>query len=96
MPAAEQRRALRALLQTINPATLAIPARILDLIPPRPPGYRRTRETFPNRTGVTFDPVAGEEAAADLTVGLLLNPQRAARLEEYHARNQENPGFEEG
>ncbi|MDQ2844327.1 MAG: zinc-dependent metalloprotease [Acidobacteriota bacterium] len=95
VPAAEQRRALQALLQTIDSATLTIPARILDLIPPRPPGYRRTRETFPNRTGVTFDPVAGEEAAADLTVSLLLNPQRAARLEEYHARNEENPGFEE-
>jgi Met-zincin/Domain of unknown function (DUF5117) len=95
VPAAEQRRALQALLQTIQPSTLLIPERILDLIPPRPPAYERTRETFPNRTGVTFDPVAGAEAATDLTLSLLLNPERAARLDEYHARNKDNPGFPE-
>ncbi len=93
VPAAEQRRALRALLRTLDPDTLTIPERILKLIPPRPPGYQRTRENFPNRTGVTFDPVAGAGAAADLTVSLLLNPQRAARLDEYHARDNENPSF---
>ena len=93
--AAEQRRALKALLTTIDPATLALPDRILTLIPPRPPEYPRTRETFPNESGLTFDPVAGAEAAADLTIGLILNPQRAARLVEYHARDTANPGLEE-
>jgi len=92
---AEQRRALRALLQTIDPATLTIPESILKLIPPRPPGYPRTHETFPSHTGVTFDPVAGAEAAADLTVSLILNSQRAARLVQYHAENAANPGLEE-
>ena len=93
VPAAEQRRALKALLATIDPATLSIPERILDLIPPRPPGYPRTMESFPARTGLTFDPVAAAEAAADMTVGLILNPQRAARLVEYNARNRDNPGL---
>lgn len=93
--AAEQRAALEALLETIRPATLAIPESILQLIPPRPPGYMRTRETFPNQTGVTFDPLAGAEAAANLTVSLILNPQRAARLEEYHARDSANPSLRE-
>ncbi len=95
VPAAEQRLALQALLKAIEPETLTLPERILDLIPPRPPAYQRTRENFPNRTGVTFDPIAGAEAAANLTVGLILNPQRAARLDEYHARNHENPSFPE-
>lgn len=93
--AAEQRRALNALLQTIDPTTLVIPERILKLMPPRPPGYPRTRETFPAHTGLTFDPLAGAEAAADLTVSLILNPQRAARLLQYHAENPANPGLEE-
>ncbi len=92
---AEQRRALKALLQTIDPATLTIPENVLRLIPPRPPGYPRTRETFPADTGLTFDPLAGAEAAADLTVGLILNPQRAARLIQYHAENAANPGLDE-
>ena len=93
--ATEQRRALKVLLTTIDPTTLTLPDRILALIPPRPPAYPRTRETFPNQSGLTFDPVAGAQAAAELTVGLILNPQRAARLVEYHARDAANPGLEE-
>ncbi len=95
VPAVEQRRAFQALLATIDPKTLTLPERILRLIPPRSPAYPRTRETFPNFTGVTFDPVAGAQAAAELTVSLLLNSERAARLEEYHARNSANPALGE-
>ena len=95
VPAAEQRRALQALLATIDPTALTIPERILNLLPPRPPGYPRTRETFPSRTGVTFDPISAAEAGADLTVSLILNPERAGRLIEYHSRNQDNPGLRE-
>jgi Met-zincin/Domain of unknown function (DUF5117) len=95
VPATEQRRALQVLLQTIDPNTLTLPSRILDLIPPRPPGYPRTAETFPSRTGVTFDPVSAAETAADMTISLILNSQRAARLVQYHAENQENPDLRE-
>jgi hypothetical protein len=93
--ASEQRRALKALLSTIDPTTLTLPDRILTLIPPRPPGYPRTRESFPNQSGLTFDPIAGAQAAADLSIGLILNPSRAARLVEYHSRDAANPGLEE-
>lgn len=95
VPAAQQRAALKALLGTIDPTALTLPERILNLIPPRPPGYARTRETFPSRTGVTFDPMSAAEAAADLTASLILNPQRAARLVQYHARNHDSPGLRE-
>jgi hypothetical protein len=95
VPAAEQRRALAALLETIKSETLTLPDRILVLIPPRPPDYPRTRETFPFRTGLTFDPLAGAEASANLTVGLILNPERAARLVQYHAQAPDNPGLDE-
>ena len=91
----EQRRALAALLQTIDPAALTLPDRVLNLIPPRPPGYPRTRETFPHRTGLTFDPVAAAESAADLTVSLILDPQRAGRLVQYHSQDVKNPGLGE-
>jgi hypothetical protein len=93
VPAAEQRRALQALLETIDPANLTIPERILNLIPPRPPGYPRTRETFPSNTGVTFDPLAAAEAGANLTISLILNSERAARLVQYHAEDATNPGL---
>ena len=56
------------------------------LLPPVPPGYPRTKESFPAHTGVTFDPVAAAEAAADMTLKVLLNPERASRIIEYHMR----------
>ncbi len=95
VPAAEQRAALKALLGTLDPAVLTLPEHILNLIPPRPPGYPRTRETFPSKTGVTFDPMSAAEGAADLTASLILDPQRAARLVQYHARDRNNPGLRE-
>ncbi len=95
VPAAEQRRALQALLDTISPSNLVLPERVLNLIPPRPPAYPRTRETFPAYTGLTFDPVAAAESAADLTVTLMLDPHRAARLIQYHSENSSNPDLAE-
>ena len=95
VPGTEQRAALTALLATLDPKALAIPERLLRLLPPRAHGYPRTREDFRIRTGVTFDALSAAESAADLTAGLLLHPERASRLVEYHARDQANPGLAE-
>jgi hypothetical protein len=95
IPPAEQRRALGALMETLKPAVLAVPERILALIPPRPSGYDRSNELFKSRTGMTFDPLSVAEASANLTVGLMLHPARAARLVEYHARDAKYPGLDE-
>jgi hypothetical protein len=92
---AEQRRALSALMATLKPEVLALPDRILALIPPRPAGYDKTREHFEGRTGMTFDPLSAAEASANLTISLILNPARAARLIEYHSRDRNSPGLEE-
>jgi Met-zincin/Domain of unknown function (DUF5117) len=91
----EQRRALDALLKTIKPETLTLPERLLKLMPPPAEGYGRTREDFRTRTGLTFDPVGAAESAADMTIGLLLNPERAARLVQYHAEDPSEPGLTE-
>ncbi|MEP6714419.1 MAG: zinc-dependent metalloprotease [Terriglobia bacterium] len=95
VPAAEQRRALDALMKTLDPAALTVPERILKLIPPHPPGFEATREDFHSRTQITFDSMAPVEAAADMTAAFLLNPERAMRLIEYHERNPQNPGLDE-
>ena len=95
-PADRQWQAMLAVLETLDPRTLTLPDRLLDLIPPqafnRPEG---TAERFQGRTGLVFDPVAASVAAADLAVAGLLNPQRAARLLEFHARDPKNPGFDQ-
>src|SRR5262249_12999346 len=76
---ADQRRALHAALQTITPEFLAIPGRISKLIPPRP-SQIAPYEAFPAHTGMTFDPLAAAETSSRMTIGVLLDPARAARL----------------
>ena len=88
-----QKKALAAVLRTLAPETLTLPEPLLALLTPLPPGLERTRESFPTHTGLTFDPIAAAESAADLTLQLLFNPQRASRLVEYHARNPETPSL---
>jgi hypothetical protein len=95
IPASEQRRALEALLGTLQPEVLTLPERVLHIIPPRAYGYDRSRETFNTRTGLTFDPLAVAETAASMTAGLLLHPERAARLIEFHSRDNSFPGLSE-
>jgi hypothetical protein len=92
---ADQRKALAAVLRTLSPEMLTLPEPLLRLLPPVAPGYPRTRESFAAFTGLTFDPVAAAASAADLTLALLFDPQRASRLVEYHARDAGNPGLDE-
>jgi hypothetical protein len=95
VPAAEQRRALDAVLKAISPETLAIPDRIAALIPPHPAGYERTRESFNTHTGMTFDAMGMAESAAHQTISLLLDPERAARLVSYHGQDSGQLGLGE-
>jgi hypothetical protein len=89
--AEQQRKALHAVLSTLSPEALTLPDSLLRLLPPRPPGLERTRESLAAATGSTFDPIAAAESAADLTLEVLFDAQRAARLVEYNARSSVNP-----
>ena len=91
--AAEQSKALDAVLATITPAALALPRPLLKVIPPRPSGWRQTRELFPRYTGQMFDAITPAVSAADMTLGLLLNETRAARLVEQNALDRTMPGL---
>jgi len=75
-----QKEALNTLLQTIDAKTLAIPKNKLELFPPRAMGYGRSRESFKGKTGVAFDPLSAASIASDMTLKLLLHPQRANRM----------------
>ncbi|HYP01346.1 MAG TPA: zinc-dependent metalloprotease, partial [Pyrinomonadaceae bacterium] len=96
VPAARQREALAAVLDTLRPETLAIPPRILALIPPRAYGYEGgTGEYFENRADPAFDPVGAASIAADLAILPLLEHHRAARLNNFHALNAATPDFKQ-
>jgi hypothetical protein len=92
---ADQRHALASVLKTLSPETLTLPESLLKVLPPRPPGLRRTEESFPSGTGLTFDPIATAESSADLTLALVFNPERANRLVQYHARDSAEPSLED-
>ncbi|MEE2709239.1 MAG: zinc-dependent metalloprotease [Gemmatimonadota bacterium] len=94
VPASEQNAALAALLATLDPEELAVPKSVLDKMPPRPPGYRRTRELFPRYTGLMFDVISPAMVAADHTVSEILNASRAARIVEQNALNASIPGLD--
>jgi len=91
----EQRKALSAVLQTLDSGALTLSPDFLAILPPNPPGYPRTREAFQGYTGLTFDPQGAAEAAANLTASLPFEPTRASRLVEYHALDPKSPGLDE-
>jgi hypothetical protein len=94
VPAADQQRALQAVLATLRPDVLALPRPLLPLIPPRPSGYPPHRELFQRRTGLVFDAIEPAVAASDLSAGLLFDPVRAARLVQQHALDPALPGLD--
>lgn len=75
-----QKKALEAILESIQPNKLAISEAISKLIPPRPAGYNRSRELFNKRTGLSFDPLSAAEAYTSFPIGLIFNTERANRL----------------
>ena len=85
--ASAQRNALQAVLSTLEPGVLALPPSLLDMIPPRPAGLPSTRELFSGRTGPSLDALSIAQSSANMTLGLLLHPERANRLVEYGARD---------
>jgi len=90
-----QRKTIDVLSATLKPSELTIPKRILDLIAPRPPGYGMHRELFPRTTGEGFDPVNPAAIAADVTIGFMLQPDRASRMVAQYAVDQALPGLGE-
>lgn len=93
--AERQNRALNALTRTLSPMELVLPTAVVDLIPPRPPGFGRTRETFPRYTGGAFDAITPAVVAASHTVNMLLTSDRAARMVEQNMLDPSLPSLED-
>jgi hypothetical protein len=95
---ATQREALRAVLATLDPAVLDVPNAILERLTPSLQTFSfadNDRELFRKTADPAFDVVAAADTAADLTLDVLLHPQRLNRLAEFHRRDPVNPGLDE-
>ncbi len=80
-----QENALNSLVKTLESESLSIPQRVLDMIPPKPLGYSRSRESFPSKTGPVLDPLAAAQGLVDQTFALVLNSERLNRIYLQHA-----------
>lgn len=88
---ADQRRALDALLDTITPQSLTVPAQLLPSLSAGWSGDndRQTSiEVIETAGGPVFDPLAASETGAAVTLTSLLAPTRLNRLE---IQNQADP-----
>ncbi|MCP4048993.1 MAG: DUF5117 domain-containing protein [Gammaproteobacteria bacterium] len=91
--AQKQQAAIDALLETIDPRALVLPQSLVDVIPPRPPSFALGRESFNRSTGNIFDPLSPATSAISLTLDVMLNRQRAARMNIFHAADPSLPDF---
>jgi hypothetical protein len=78
--AARQQQAIDALVGTLDHKTLALPDDLAAMISPRPPNNPKSRETFNGATGIVFDVRAPAASSVAMTLAVLLEPSRAARL----------------
>lgn len=93
--AAAQRAALDALLATIAPDALRVPARLVPLLstPDSPGGNRQFDiEVFESPRGPLFDPLVAADAGVEITLGSLLAPARLQRVVAQHAADPAIPG----
>src|SRR6185437_2224832 len=94
VPGATQWAALYALLDTLSPAELTVPARLNPLlsIPFRGDSDRQTDiEIIPTAGGPVFDPLKATEVGAVQTLDALLAPDRLNRLEGQHSTDASVP-----
>lgn len=94
IPAAQQLKALDALLAVTDPQSLKLPENLIKMIPPHPLGYSRSREVIRTRTSLVFDPMAMAESASDMIFSSVLDAARATRLVQQHALDAKQPSLE--
>jgi len=75
-----QQAAIDALLGTLDAARLRLPDALIRSIPPRPPNNPKSRETFSGATGIIFDAKAPAASSVAMTLAVLLEPSRLARI----------------
>ena len=93
-----QRRALNAILETLDAKALDLSDETLSYLTPYLVSWSiadSDRELFKRTAYPAFDLVAAADTSAGLTFDVLLDPRRAARLIEFKRRDKDNLGFDD-
>ncbi len=95
VPPDTQRQALALILATLTPQFLDLPPHLQQLIPPRANGYSPHREEFERRTEPAFDDLGLVETASQMSLDVLLPPERINRIFNQHAHDSKQLGVSE-
>ena len=94
LPAASQRRAVRMALDALEPASLAVPERVLALIPPVPPGGDNAFAWL-GYAGTALDQISLAGGLATEVIENLFERDRVGRLVLFNARDATQPSLDE-
>jgi hypothetical protein len=92
---AEQREALRQLVATLQPKELAVPERIVKMIPPSPYGFSGGWGFSTTPAGIVYDPLAIARSLASNVADGILQPDRIERVISFHARDAASPSADD-
>ena len=92
---AEQREALKRLIATLQPKELAVPERIVKMIPPSPYGFSGGWGFATTPAGIVYDPLAIARSLASNVADGILQPDRIERVISFHARDAASPSADE-
>lgn len=92
---AQQRAALSELIAAIQPKALAVPERIVKMIPPAPYGFGGGWGFATTPAGIVFDPLAVARSLASNVADGILQPDRMERVVSFHARDAASPSADE-
>jgi len=95
VPAAQQRAALKAALDALEPAALAVPERVMAMIPPVPPGGDGSLEWIGSAGGTSFDQISLAGGLATEVIEGIMHRERLARVVLFRARDAANPTLDE-
>ena len=94
LPASSQRKALTVALDALEPSALAVPERVLSMIPPVPPGGDADMAWL-GYAGTAFDQITLAGGLATEVIEGILERNRADRLVLFSARDAANPTLDE-
>jgi hypothetical protein len=92
---AKQREALRGLMAAIQPKALAVPERIVRMMPPSPYGISGGWGFSTTPAGIVYDPLAVARSLASFVADGILQPDRIERVIAFHARDAAAPSADE-
>jgi hypothetical protein len=95
VPAADQRKALELALDALEPAELAVPERVMALIPPVPFTGDGALEWIGSAGGTSFDQISLAGGLATEVIEGLLHRERAARVVQFAARGGGYPSLDD-